>query len=150
MSGPDPSDPVVERVVVPLAEETVDIGIEEHVTGRVRVSVRTETFDREVEETLTGVSVNVTHVPIGRELAAGEAVPEARVENGMTIVPVLEERLVVEKRFVLVEELHIQQVASSEDVSVPVTLRRQRAEVERLPAEGSDADVRPGPIDPPP
>jgi stress response protein YsnF len=62
--------------------------------------------------------------------------PETRTEGGVTIVPVLEEVLFVEKRLVLKEELHIRRQATTETVEVPVTLRRQRAIVDRAP--GSD------------
>jgi stress response protein YsnF len=42
------------------------------------------------------------------------------------------QRLVVEKRLVLKEELHIRRKLETQPVAVPVTLRKQRAEVERL------------------
>jgi stress response protein YsnF len=61
-------------------------------------------------------------------------VPVIRTENGITIVPVLEEILVVEKRLILREELHIMQEVSHETVEVPVSLRKQRAVVERVDA----------------
>ena len=56
--------------------------------------------------------------------------------NGVTIVPVLEEVLFVEKRLVLKEELHIRRRVSSKTVEVPVTLRKERAVVERVPPVG--------------
>jgi stress response protein YsnF len=55
-----------------------------------------------------------------------------RVEGDTTIIPVVEEIVVVEKRLVLVEEVRIRQITTSEDVTVPVTLRRQTATVERV------------------
>jgi stress response protein YsnF len=48
----------------------------------------------------------------------------------------LEEVLVIEKRLVLKEEVHIRQELSHETVEVPITLRKQRAVVERFDAEG--------------
>jgi stress response protein YsnF len=59
-----------------------------------------------------------------------------RTEGDVVIVPVLEEVLVVEKRLVLKEELHIRRDATRENVEVPVTLRKQRAVIERLTADG--------------
>jgi stress response protein YsnF len=47
-------------------------------------------------------------------------------------VPVLEEVLVVEKRLVLKEELHLRRKVETETFEAPVTLRKQRVEVERL------------------
>jgi stress response protein YsnF len=54
-----------------------------------------------------------------------------RTEGETTIIPVVEEVLVVEKRLVLKEEIHIRRLISKDDVEVPVTVRRQRAVVER-------------------
>ena len=51
-------------------------------------------------------------------------------------MPVLEEILVVEKRLILREELHIEQEVSQETVELPVSLRKQRAVVERVDAQG--------------
>jgi stress response protein YsnF len=63
--------------------------------------------------------------------------PAVRTEGDVTIVPVLEEVLFVEKRLVLKEELHIRRTATTETVEVPVTLRRQRAVIERVDAGAS-------------
>jgi stress response protein YsnF len=60
-----------------------------------------------------------------------ETAPGIRTEGDVTIVPVLEEVLVVEKRLLLKEELHIRRGVETETVEVPVTLRKQRAVVER-------------------
>jgi stress response protein YsnF len=70
-------------------------------------------------------------VPINREI---DHAPEVRTENGVTIVPVVEEVLVVEKRLVLKEELHIRRQSRTETVEVPVEVRKHRVEIERLPA----------------
>jgi stress response protein YsnF len=53
------------------------------------------------------------------------------------IVPVLEEILVVRRQLVLKEELHIRRRVETEAVQVPVTLRKQRAIVEREAPDGS-------------
>ncbi|MCJ2107478.1 YsnF/AvaK domain-containing protein, partial [Methylobacterium sp. E-041] len=66
----------------------------------------------------------------------GETPPVVREENGVTIIPVLEEILVVEKRLVLREEVHVRQTTADEDVEMPVTLRRQHAVIERVSPEG--------------
>jgi stress response protein YsnF len=73
-------------------------------------------------------TVEVTRVPVDRIV---ETAPEIRTDGDLTIVPVLEEVLVVEKRLVLKEELHIRRRATTEAVEVPVTLRKQRAIIER-------------------
>ena len=75
-----------------------------------------------------GSSVEVTRVPVNREVSEA---PPIRMEGDITVVPVVEERLVIEKRLFLVEELHLTRTATTEQVEVPTTLRRMRAVVER-------------------
>jgi uncharacterized protein (TIGR02271 family) len=125
-----------DEAVLPLAQEALRVGKRRVETGRVRVSVATEAEDRLVRETLRTERVEVERVAVGRELAEGEPVPTARREDdGTLVVPVLEEVLVVERRLVLREEVRLRTVAAEETVEQPVTLRRQRAEVERLPPD---------------
>jgi uncharacterized protein (TIGR02271 family) len=134
---------VGETVTFPLIVETARIDKRAVETGRVRVSTRTETVDEVLRETLRSDMVGVSRVPINRTLAEGEMPPVVREENGVTIIPVLEEILVVEKRLVLKEEVHIRQTTSGEAVEVPVTLRRQHAVVERLSEDGYVTEVQP-------
>ena len=65
-----------------------------------------------------------------------DRVPATRTEGDVTIVPVVEEVLVVEKRLMLKEELHIRTHTETTTIEQPVTLRRQRATVDRLDAAG--------------
>lgn len=126
---------------IPLAEETARFEKRAIETGRVRVRTRTDTDEQILRESLRGNVVGVTRVPVGRTLGEGEAVPQTRVEDGVTIIPVLEEVLVVEKRLVLREEVHIRETATSEQAEVPITLRRQRAVVERVGADGAVTEI---------
>jgi stress response protein YsnF len=50
----------------------------------------------------------------------------------VTIVPILEEVLVVEKRLLIKEELRITRHRTTNVTDVAVPLRKQRAEIERL------------------
>ena len=118
--------------VIPLIEEELHLEKRSSVTGKVRVRTETEAVEEIARATLDGENVEVTRVPVGREVSAAPAV---RTEGDVVIVPVLEEILVVEKRLVLKEELHIRRQVRTEQVEVPVQLRKQRAIVERLAAD---------------
>jgi stress response protein YsnF len=113
---------------VPLVEETASVRTREGVIGRVRVRTVTDMVEEIARADVQQEMVEVTRVPINRVV---EAPPDVRTEDGVTIVPVLEEVLVVERRLVLKEELHIRRTVASRPVEVPVTLRKQRAAVER-------------------
>lgn len=132
-----------ETTLIPLAEETARIDKRAVEIGRVRVRTSTETVEQVLHETLRSDAVGVTRVPINRTLAEGEAAPLVRTEDGVTIIPVLEEILVVEKRLVLREEVHLRHTTGGQDVEVPVTLRKQRAVVERVSPDGVTTDIPP-------
>ena len=121
------------EAAIPLAEEVAAVSVRRVTTGRVEVRTLTDTFEETVRATLGQETVEVTRVPIDRQV---ETAPAIRTEGDVTIVPVLEEILVVEKRLVLKEEIHIRRITRTEHIETPVTLRRQRAVVERREAAG--------------
>jgi stress response protein YsnF len=124
----------VSEEVIPLVEETATVGKRQVVTGRVRVQTVTDIIEELAHADIERETAEVTRVPVDRIV---ESAPEIRTEGDVTIVPVLEEVLVVEKRLVLKEELHIRRSVRTETVEVPVTLRKQRAVVERQASDGS-------------
>lgn len=81
-----------------------------------------------VDEDLVIEQVVVTRVPIGRVV---EAVPPIREENGVTIVPVVEEELVLVRRLILKEEVRFERVRSMAHHVETVVLRRQEVTVTR-------------------
>lgn len=123
---------------VPLVEERAHVAKEDVVTGKVTVRTFSEDFQQIVREHLDQEKIEVTRVAVNREV---DRAPDVRTIDGVMIVPVLEERLVIEKRLVLTEELHIRRQIVREEVEAPVTLRKQRAEVVRESA--SDVPTTP-------
>ncbi|RYB01743.1 YsnF/AvaK domain-containing protein [Lichenibacterium ramalinae] len=138
-----PPSPGVSEDVLQVVEEHLKLDKRRTSVGRVRVHTRTETVDAVAEAELERYRVEVTRVPMDRIV---DVVPEARAEGDTTIIPVVEERLVVVKQLVLVEELRIRHVRDREAVRQPVTLRRQRVVVERRDAIGQNrsGDAAPG------
>jgi stress response protein YsnF len=142
--SPDPDTvPVLEEVyrsdigleteeILPLVEETATVHKRAVVTGKVRTV--TDTVEELARANLQSAAVEVTRVPVDQVV---DTAPEIRTEGDVTIVPVLEEVLVVTKQLVLKEELHIRRRVGAETVEVPVTLRKQRAVVEREAPDGS-------------
>lgn len=116
-----------DETVLPLAEEVLRADKRDSV-GRVRVRTTTQEHREIVAQDLARDEVSVERVPVDREV---DSVPAIREEGDVTIVPVLEEILVVEKRLVLKEELHIRRRRTTEHVEEPVTIRRQHAVVDR-------------------
>ncbi len=116
---------------VPIVEEEAQISTRDVTTGHVSVNTVTDHIDEVIRHDLKSTRVTVDRVPIGRNLEAGEQPPEIRSEGDITIIPVLEEIAVVEKRLHLKEEVHILKETIAEKVELPVNLRKQRVVVER-------------------
>src|SRR3954453_11726492 len=114
-----------------LVEERLEVGKCAVERGRGVVRTRVETREEVAEVDLRREEVEVERVPVGRPVGAP---PPVREEDGVLIVPVLEERLVVTTELVLKEEIRIIKRSRTEHVREPVTLRAERAEVERLEA----------------
>jgi stress response protein YsnF len=129
MSETDKSD----TLVIPIVEEEARIAKRQVVSGRVIVKTTVDTEERILKEMLSLETVEVERIPINRVV---DTVPQIRTDGDVTIVPVFEERLVVEKQLVLVEEVRIRRTASVENVEVPITLRKEHATVERLDGSG--------------
>ena len=113
---------------IPLAEETLRVGKRLVETGRVRVRVVVDQQQNEFSEALDRSTVEVQRVPINREI---DFMPEPRVEGEFTVLPVVEEVLVVRRQLVLVEEVRVRRVITTDIVDQTVISRKMRAVIER-------------------
>lgn len=122
------------ETILPLMAEELEISKEMKERGRVRISKRVQRDSRMVEEFLHSESYDVKRVPMNRTV---EGPIEARKEGETLILPILEEVLVVEKRLVLVEELHITRNVENKPERREIELRKEEVEIERIKAEGA-------------
>lgn len=111
-----------------LIAETLEVSKREVERARVIVRTRVEERQEFAEMALRQDEVEVERVTIGREVAVA---PEVREEDGVLIVPVLEEQLVVSTQLILKEEIRIRRRSRVEDFREPVSLRSEHAEVVR-------------------
>ena len=115
---------------IPVLEEEFNLHTRKVPKSGVRVKIRTETLEEVAGVTVHEDVVDIKRVPV--ELPV-EKPPPVRTEGDVLIVPVLEEVVVVERRLMLKEELHIRRRRTSKEVDIPVTRRSQRVLVERTP-----------------
>lgn len=126
------NDPADKKLA--LVEEVATISKQAVGTGRVDIKTTTETTEEIVREILQSDHVEVTRVSINLPV---DVVPQIRTEGDLTVVPVVEEVLFVEKRLILKEEIHIRRTQTREYFESTVTLGRQRAVIERLNTAGT-------------
>src|SRR6185437_5664214 len=121
----DPSNPE-ERI--PLAEERLVTSTRTVEKGRVRVRTVVDESTRWIEESLASEDVIVERIAIDREV---ETVPPVRQEGDTTIIPVIDEVLVIQRRWILKEEVRVRKECHVEQVREPVSLKAMHAVVER-------------------
>jgi len=102
-------------------------------TGRVRVRKVVEDVPRRLEVDAYYEDVQIEHVPVGRVVTEQE---RPREEDGVYILPVYEEQLVVVKRLVLKEEIRIRRHGATERRLFEETVRRERLVIEDLDDTG--------------
>jgi uncharacterized protein (TIGR02271 family) len=105
---PAPREAPAETIsaVVPVLAEDLEVQKRRVETGKVRLTKVVHERETLVDEPLWREEVEVTRVPMQRVV---EGPLPVREEHGTTILSVVEEVLVVEKRWMLREEIHIRQ-----------------------------------------
>ena len=129
-ANPDPK-PLSATHALPLLAEEVSVTRRRVAGSTVRVATVTREREQLVDEALTHERVEVERVPIGRVV---DAVPPVREEGDTTVMPVVEEVVVVERRLVLKEEIRIRRVRTTERHRESVALRTQEAVITRVEA----------------
>ena len=128
--------PQGEELILPLYVEDVEVSRRKVETSVVRVATVTRTRDHLVDERLNHERIVIEHVPIGTYV---DSVPAVCEEGDLTIMPVVVEVVVVERKLLLREEVHIRRVRTTEQHVETVRLREQEAVVTRIPASERSA-----------
>lgn len=127
---PDRQDPENrDEIVVPVLEEQLHVDTVAVPAGGVRVIKRVVENNVPIDELLRVQKAEVERRPIG-EYVDG---PQPIRDGGDTvIVPVVEEQLVIERRWFLKEELHIRRTEATVHHHETVSVRREEVTVERM------------------
>ena len=117
------------NTVIPVIEEQLHISKVWQETGRVQVSktVTEEAVDYNVP--VNQEEVIMERKPINQYVDMAPAA--SRYEGDTLIIPVLKEVLVVEKKLMLVEELHIRKRNTEQIITGSETLRKESVEINR-------------------
>lgn len=118
-----------ETVVVPVIVEEVAVEKRQVETGKVRLTKIVHEREERIDEPLLQEEVLVERFPIQR--VVDQPVP-VRYEGETMIIPILEEVLVVEKRLMLKEEVHITKHQTETHEPQQVTLRSEEVLIERM------------------
>lgn len=134
--GPGTTEPSPEarpEVHIPLYQEELFVAKRSAESGRVQVSQVTRSQQQPVDESLTHDEIEIERHAVGRPI---DSMPSVRQEGDVTIVPVVEEVLKIERCLILKEEVHIRRVQRTERYQNTVTLRKQEAVISHIGPEG--------------
>lgn len=119
-----------EEHVVPVVEERVEVG-RKVVEGRtVSVTTRPVSETHEISQPVMREKVTVERVPVGEVI---EERPDIREDGDLTVIPVVEERLVVTRQLVLKEEIHLRRTREETTEEHSVELRRTEVDISEQP-----------------
>jgi len=116
-----------DKIVLPIVAEELHVE-KQTITNTVRIKKVINEHEEVIDEPLLREEVYIERVPINRVV---EQASPARQEGETMIIPVYEEVLVVEKRLVLKEELHITRQRHIEHQPQRFTVREENVFVDR-------------------
>lgn len=125
-----------DRAAITVVEETPVV--EKHIKSGDTVRVRTIVHQNEVvvDEPTMAETVEIERVRCDQWVDGPQQI---RQDGETTVIPILEEVVVIEKRLRLIEEVRITRRQVGHTVPRRVTVRRQEAVVEREPARDDPA-----------
>ncbi|WP_033785219.1 YsnF/AvaK domain-containing protein [Pantoea sp. 9140] len=116
--------------VLSLAEETVEVSKQRVIDGHVRVTRQVTEHQQQIALMLRQQTADIQRIPKSERLTE---MPAIREENGVLIIPIVEEEVEIVRHLVLKEEWHIRTVVSEVETEQIVSLRRQQAHLTRIP-----------------
>jgi uncharacterized protein (TIGR02271 family) len=105
------NSPDRDETAIPLRAEELVISRRKVEGEVVRVATTTREREHHIDEELKHDLVEITRMPIGRRV---DSAPPVRREGDVTIMPVVEETVVVQRQLILKEEIHIRQLRTTE------------------------------------
>ena len=121
---------------IPVVEEQLRVDKKVVESGKVHLSKKVVENETSVTLPLTEETYDIERVPVNKVV---DEPPQAmRYEGNTTIIPVVREVLVVQKRYEIVEEIRLTKNVTQEQHTEQVTLRKEQVDIDR---QGSDDDT---------
>ncbi len=129
-------NPVADNVeaVLPVIVEEVNVQKQWVEKGRVQVRKVIREEEEIVSESLLKEEVEIEHVPVNRMI---DQPVKSRYEGDTLIIPLIEEVLVVEKRYLLKEEVRVTKRQVETPMTQSVTVRKEEVVVQRVDNQGN-------------
>ena len=127
-----PGNDVVDVVTIPVVEEQLVVDKINVQTGKIVVTKSINSEQEEIKIPLTAETTSVERIPLNEYV---DSIPQTRIEGNVTIIPVVKEVLVVEKKLLLYEEIRITKSTKEHIESISETIRKQSADIYHVNGE---------------
>lgn len=121
---------VADELIIPILEEEATLHIERTAVAKVRLHKTVAHRDITVGEPTYDEAVTVERYPINQVV---EGPLPVRYEGDTMIISVMEETLVIQKQYLLKEEIHVTTIRRPTEQTETYTLRSEAVTVERIP-----------------
>jgi uncharacterized protein (TIGR02271 family) len=118
------------EMTIPVIEESVQVDKRVVESGAVRITKVVSEQDVPVDIPLIHEEHDIQRVPVNEYVDTPP--PPVRYEGDTMIIPVVREVLVVQKRLLVVEELHITKTQVEQHDTQQITLRKEEVIIERV------------------
>jgi uncharacterized protein (TIGR02271 family) len=125
------------KMTIPVIEEQVQVAKKVVESGTVRITKVVTEQEVPVDIPLMEEQHDIRRIPVNQYVET--LPPPMRYDGETMIIPVVREVLVVEKRLLLVEEVHITKTQVAKNETQHITLRKEEVQVTRADA-GPDND----------
>jgi len=121
-------------ISINVAEETAKVQKEVVEKGQVRIIKKVKEEQETVTTPVTNEEVSIEKIPVNKLI---ESAPQVRHEGNTMIIPVIKEVVVVEKKLLLVEEVHVTKHTVEKQEERVIPLRKEDVIIERIPSTDS-------------
>ncbi|MGI8669152.1 MAG: YsnF/AvaK domain-containing protein [Aridibacter sp.] len=125
----EPMETVKNSMTIPVIQEDIVVDKEIVETGKIKISKNISEHQQTIDMPLMQEKVSVERVAINKFV---DTPPEIRHDGDTMIIPVLEEQIVIQKRLVLVEELHVRKQVVEINHTETVVARKENVNIERI------------------
>ena len=118
-------------ISVNVLEEQARIEKEHVEKGKLRITKKVNEETETVTVPVTSEEATIERIPVNKIV---ETVPQVRHEGDTIIIPVVKEVTVVEKKLLLVEEVHVKKHTIKKEEKRTIPLRKEEVIIERIPS----------------
>jgi uncharacterized protein (TIGR02271 family) len=130
--GADSQASKEEPIIIPVIQEQLTVGKQVIDTAKVTIRKHVTEETTSVNMPLVQEGYRVERVPVNKVV---DTVPEVRHEGDNIIIPVLREVVVVQKKYEIIEEVHVIKEKTTTQHQQDIALKKEEITIQRTPLQ---------------